>query len=174
MNFHLFTRSVHPELVEACGQREIQRENYVVQLNITTDGHAISFSHNGKLLTEVVAAGNHLLPMQGRLISCAVDGEREHKPFVHEDSIGYHSKLHLETVDPKMFVAIQQQLDSQVETEGLLHRFHSNGRIAFGAISYINVQSFINYVKIRSLHTFPDSRAVLKSESIFSQADAPA
>ncbi len=167
MHFSLFGRSVHPELVDACGVRIVERENYLIDLRITTDGHLISFMHDGKQLSEVVAAGNHVLPVNGRLISCGVSGNRVNEPFVFEELIGYQSKIELEAVDPKLFVTIQKQLDSKVETEGLLHRFHSNGRVAFGAISYINVQAFINHVKIRSFHTFPDTCAVLKSETVF-------
>ena len=85
-----------------------------------------------------------------------------------DDVIGYQAKVELEAVDPKIFVAIQQQLDGKAECEGLVHRFHSNGRLAFGALSYINVQSFRNHVLVRCFHTFPDTSAVIKSESRFS------
>ena len=73
----------------------------------------------------------------------------------------------MENVSPQTFVTIAQQLDKRIECEGLVHRFDSNGRLAFGAISYINVQSFREHVKIRSFHTFPDTCAVMKSESQF-------
>jgi len=67
-----------------------------------------------------------------------------------------------------MFVTIQQQLDAKVECEGLVHRFHSNGRLSFGAMSYINVQAFRSHVNVRTFHTFPDTSAVLKSDTRFS------
>ena len=81
--------------------------------------------------------------------------------------VKYLSEVELEAVNPKTFVVIQQQLDEKIEFEGLVHRFGSNGRLSFGAISYVNVQAFRNYVQVRTFHTFPETCAVLKSESRF-------
>ena len=69
---------------------------------------------------------------------------------MYHDVVGYRSTVDLESVNPKTFVTIQQQLDHKLETEGLLHRFEANGRIAFGALSYINIQAFRKHVKVRS------------------------
>ena len=166
LHFHLFARNVHPELFEICASRTIEREKYRLNLNITTDGHAISLEHDGLVLTEVSAGAHHPLPTKQTLLSHSIEG-------VHNDDvtfaqkIGYSTEVQLEAVNPKTFVTIQQQLDQKVEFEGLVHRFHSNGRLSFGAISYINVQAFRNHVKIRTFHTFPETCAVLKSETRF-------
>lgn len=166
LNFHLFARNIHPELFEVCASRIWERDNYRLDLNITTDGHLISFHHDGLILTEVSASAHHPLPRKRILLSHPIEGVC-HDEATHENVIGYQSKVQLEAVDPKVFVAIQQQLDGKAECEGLVHRFHSNGRLAFGALSYINVQSFSSHVLVRSFHTFPDTSAVIKSESRF-------
>ena len=166
LNFHLYARNVHPELFDVCAKRTIKREKYELQLRITTDGHAILFSHKDLILTEVSAAANHPLPSKCVLLSHPVDGVCKDITTL-DNTIGYRSEVQLESVTPAMFVTIQQQLDARIECEGLVHRFHSNGRISFGAISYINIQAFRNYVKVRTFHTFPDTYAVLKSDTRF-------
>jgi len=142
LNFHLFAR------------------------NVTTDGHAISFAHDDLMLTEVSAGAHHPLPTKQILVSHPVEGVCHDKATVGL-KVKYLSEVELESVNPKTFVVIQQQLDEKVEFEGLVHRFGSNGRLSFGAISYINVQAFRNHVNVRSFHTFPETCAVLKSESRF-------
>ena len=167
LNFHLFARNVHPELFELCSSRILERENYQLKLSITTDGHLISFTHDDLVLTEISASAHHPLPSQRNLFSHPIEGVCNDVTTLR-DRIGYQSQVQLEGVHPTTFVTIEQQLNEKVECEGLVHRFDSNGRMAFGAVSYIHVQSFRKYARIRTFHTFPDTCAVIKSESRFS------
>jgi hypothetical protein len=162
----LFARSVHPELFQACVSRQFQRENYLLAINITSAGHLITFQHGRHVLTEVSASAHQPLPSKRMLLSHAIDSPRTDQA-VFEDLIDYRCNYQLDGVKPQTFVTIEQQLDAQVQCEGLVHRFEANGRISFGAISYINVQSFRNHVNVRTFHTFPDTYAVMKSESTF-------
>ena len=166
LNFHLFARSLHPELFDVCAARTYTRDLYELRLSITTDGHLISFKHGDFILAEVSASACHPLPAQRVLLAHPIEKSNENNTRF-EDVIDYRSTVQMESVNPKIFVSIQQQLDEKLECEGLVHRFHSNGRIACGAVSYMNVQSFKSHVLVRSFHTFPDSCAVLKSESRF-------
>lgn len=167
INFHLFAKPVHPELVEVCGSRWIERENYRVRLDVTTDGHLITFLREDLVFCEVAAAASHMLPQQCRLLSHSVSGSKNNGPVQIDEHVGYQSNVALESVDPKIFVTIQQQLDKRVETDGLVHRFESNGRLSFGAISYMHAQSFINHIRVRAFHTFPETCAVLKTDTVF-------
>ena len=166
LKFHLFARSIHPELFHACVSREVERANYRLQINITTAGHLITFEHSGMVLTEVSASAHHPLPKQRLLISEPIE-KPVSRSVTFRDVIEYESQFEFEAVNPKTFLAVQQQLDDRPVCEGLLHRFQSSGRLAFGAVSYVNVQSFAAHVKIRCFHTFPDTYAVMKSESCF-------
>lgn len=166
LNFHLFARSLHPELFQVCASRTFERERYSLSINISTDGHVLTFKHQDLTLSEVSASLHHPLPSHRTVVSHAVEAPRS-ESIVYRNRVEYQSEVEMETVPPSTFVTIAQQLDKRVECEGLVHRFGSNGRLAFGAISYINVQSFREHVKIRSFHTFPDTCAVMKSESQF-------
>jgi len=167
LNFHLFARNLHPELFDVCASRTLERENYSLQMNITTDGHFISFRHNDLVLTEVSASAHHPLPTRRLLLSHAIDGESVDETCFR-NRIDYRTSVQLECVPPTTFATIKHQLNEKVEVEGLIHRFESNGRLAFGAISYVNVQAFRNHIKVRTFHTFPETCAVIKSDSRFS------
>ncbi len=166
MNFVLFGRSIHPELFHACASRMIERENYSLDLNITSDGHLIVFRHAGLTLAEVSAATTHPLPEKRMLISHVLKGTRTDQ-LLFRDVIGYECEIQREDVAPQLMLAIQQQLNSEVDCEGLVHRFQSSGRMAVGAISYIDVQAFRKHVQIRSFHTFPDTCSIVKSQTVF-------
>lgn len=166
LSFNVFARSVHPELFEICNTRTYEREHYRLTLSITRDGHLIQFQNRNELLTEVTSSAFHSLPSQFNLVSHPILHPRNN--VLRTGDVVYQSTAELEAVNPQIFVTIQQQLDARLECDGLVQRFESNGRVAFGAISYMHVQSFSHHVLIRSFHTFPDTCAVMKSESRFS------
>ena len=165
LNFILFGRPIHPELFNACAQRKIERENYSLDLNITSDGHLIVFQHGELTLAEVSAGNLHPLPQKRMLMNHSMKGVQQDK-LMFRDRIDYQCEFQREKVAAKTVLAIQQQLPD-VECEGLIHRFQSSGRIAFGAISYIDIQAYCKHVQIRSFHTFPDTCSIIKSCSVF-------
>ncbi len=170
LSFHLFARPLHPELFNRGASRTFERENYRLQAHITTDGHWLVFEHEHFLLSEVSSSSHHPLPSAQTLISHPVEGRCQNDQLLMDGKIHYQSEVEFETVAAKTFVTIQQQLGKQNhrdETNGLVYRFESNGRLAFGAVSYVDVQSFIHHVRVRAFHTFPDTCGVLKSESTF-------
>jgi len=73
----------------------------------------------------------------------------------------------LEPVDPEVFWTFQQELTHDGQHRGLLHQFGSSGRIAVGALSYINFESRNRSLFIQAFHTFPDDYAIVKSQSVF-------
>lgn len=165
LNFNLFSRGVHPELFEICISRDYERKAYRLHLDITRDGHLICFYHGKTVVTEVNASAVQLLPRQGSLITHPI--QRLNSNLSRIGNVQYQSTVEFEAANPQMFVAIEQQLSAQLEFDGLIHRFDSNGRTAIRALSYMHVQSFQNHVLVRALHTFPDTMAVMKSESRF-------
>jgi hypothetical protein len=49
----------------------------------------------------------------------------------------------------------------------LLYTFDSSGRLAVGALSYINIETRNRSMLVQAFHTFPDDYAIVKSQSIF-------
>lgn len=169
LQLQLFARAVHPELFEVCASRTIERDAYRLNLDITTDGHAIRFQTPGQnvLLTEVAAGIHHPLPTQQVLWNQVIDGTVRGKVQV-TPGVRYQTQTRLEIVNPKLFVSVQQQLSNRMECQGLVHHFGSNGRLKFGAVSYIHVQSFQQHVLVRAMHTFPETSSIVTGETRFS------
>lgn len=162
LTFQLYDRSVHPELFDDCAHRRYERDNYRLDVHITTAGHVIKWTDGTNVLTEVAASAHQPLPEQRRLLSHTISGQRSESIFYRE-RISYENDLEIETVEAQTFAAVQHELGKMDMCEGILHRFDSNGRLAFGAVSYVNVESRRNQVRIRTFHTFPDDSALLKS-----------
>ena len=73
----------------------------------------------------------------------------------------------LEPVDPEIFWMFQQELSHDGERKGMLYNFEASGRMALGALSYINVESRNRSLRVQAFHTFPDDYAIVKSQSLF-------
>lgn len=162
LTFQLFDRTVHPELFEDCAYKFFQRDAYRVDVHVTTAGHVIKWTDGSSILTEVAAAAHQPLPQGRRLLCHTISGQRT-DTVTYRDYVTYRNELEIEAVDPKTFAAVQHELSKMQLCEGVLHRFDSNGRLSFGAVSYVNVESRQQRVRIRTFHTFPDDNAILKS-----------
>ena len=79
----------------------------------------------------------------------------------------YQVSFQLEPVEPEVFWTFQQELAQDGLRHGMLHRFDASGRMALGALSYINIESRSRKLLIQAFHTFPDDYAIVKSQSIF-------
>jgi hypothetical protein len=73
----------------------------------------------------------------------------------------------LEPAEPEIFWTFQQELAAEGCRHGMLHRFDASGRIAAGAMSYINMEARNRSLLIQAFHTFPDDYAIVKSQSLF-------
>lgn len=166
LSFQVFGRSVHPELFEFHRSRRIQRDAFSSDISITNSGHVITWRANGMTISEVAASSHQLLPKHRRLMQHPLKGMRSDSVECRM-GITYSTKFTLEPVSPDLFWAIQKELTHEA-TEGLLHRFDSNGRIAMGAVSYINIETRARSMMIQAMHTFPEDQAIVKVESVFS------
>lgn len=90
----------------------------------------------------------------------------------YQQVLDYSCHYQLDPARPQTFTMIQKELLKSVPCEGMLFQFQSSGRMALGAISYVNIQSRQHTVHVRAFHTFPDAYVVMKSESVFSIAEA--
>lgn len=169
--FHLFGRHLHPELFEVYARRRVERQNYQVDLQITNVGHLITGTYNGLVVSELVAGLQQPLPTQRRLLSHEIGGSRTAE-LVYQDRVRFQGEFQLETVDERCFLAFQQALAVQSECEGLVFQFGASGRMKFGAISYIHLESRERNLRVRAFHTFPEQRCMIKTASTYALLDA--
>ena len=164
--FQLYGRSLHPELFEVCCSRTVERGGYEAKIDITGTGHVVTWRHGGMTLTEVATSALHPLPERRRLMNYKLKGDRSDR-LEYRGGICYQVNFQLEAVGPETFWTYQEELVQDGQRQGMLQRFDSSGRMALGAISYINVETRNKCLLIQAFHTFPDDYAVVKSQSLF-------
>jgi hypothetical protein len=164
--FQLYGRTLHPELFEIRGTRSIDRGSYTATISITTAGHLVTWRRDGLTLTEVATSGIQPLPQKRRLLSHRIAGERSDR-MECRGGASYQTCFQLESVQQEVFWAFQQELVEAGSKRGLLHRFESGGRVALGALSWIDVETRPRSLIIQAFHTFPDDMAIVKSQSVF-------
>ena len=164
--FQLYGRALHPELFEVHSTRTIERNGYEATVNITSAGHCVTWRYQGLTLTEVATSAHHPLPQKRRLISCRLQGEGTDQVDCRGGA-RYRVNFQLEPVEPEVFWTFQRELAGDGEHQGMLHRFDSSGRMALGALSYINLEARNRSLLVQAFHTFPDDYAIVKSQSLF-------
>jgi hypothetical protein len=117
-------------------------------------------------MTEVATTATSPLPQKRRLLSYRLKGERTDR-LECRGGASYQVSFSLEPVEPEVFWTFQQELALDGERQGLLHRFDSGGRLAIGALSYINVETRNRSLLVQAFHTFPEDCAIVKSQSLF-------
>ena len=151
--FQVFSRSLHPELYTIHKSRRIERTRYEAQVDITNCGHVITWNGGGVTICEVATSAHQPLPKRRCLLAKSLKGSRTERAQCR-DGIEYRTSFQLESVEPDMFWMVQQQLGDG-PTEGLLHTFDASGRMALGALSYVNVETRQNSMLVQAIHTFP-------------------
>jgi hypothetical protein len=164
--FQLYGRVLHPELFEIRASRTIDRGTYSASIAITEAGHLVTWRKDGLTLTELAASQKQPLPQRRRLISHRIAGERSDRLECRGGAC-YQTCFQLETVDEEVFWTFQEELAGEGRNRGLLHRFESGGRLALGALSWINVETRPRGLIVQAFHTFPDDLAIVKSQSLF-------
>jgi len=164
--FQLYGRVLHPELFDIQASRSIDRGRYTAVIAITTAGHVVTWQRDGLTLAEVAADAGQPLPQKRRLLSHRVHGERSDR-MECRGGCCYQRCFQLERVAPEVFWTFQEELASSGRAHGLLHRFGAAGRLATGALSWINVETRATGLFVQAFHTFPDDHAIVKSQSLF-------
>ncbi len=164
--FQLYGRALHPELFQVHTSRTVKRGDFEAVISITSAGHLITWRYAGLTLTEVATAAHHPLPQRRRLMGYRLSGECSDRMECRGGAT-YEMKFSLEPVDAKLFYMFQHELCHDGDRRGMLHRFDSSGRMALGALSYINVECRNRSLLVQAFHTFPDDYAIVKTQSLF-------
>jgi hypothetical protein len=173
LTFQLYGRPLHPELFQVYKSRRVERGDYWARVEITSAGHVVTWHYQGFTLTEVAAAAHHPLPKRRRLLFHRL-GEPHTEQVECRSGVVYQTSFQLEPADSAMFWMFQQHLACESERRGLLHTFDSSGRLAMGAMSYVNIETRTRSVLVQAFHTFPDDLAIIKSQSLFRVPDLAA
>jgi hypothetical protein len=168
--FKLYGRALHPELFQIHSTRIVKRGDYEARVYITSAGHVVTWRYQrdqqSYILTEVATSAHHPLPQLRRLVSYRLKGEGNDR-MECRGGARYQVNFQLEPVEPEVFWTFQQELAHDGQHQGMLYRFDSSGRMALGALSYINLETRNRSLLVQAFHTFPDDYAIVKSQSLF-------
>jgi hypothetical protein len=166
LTFQLFGRPLHPELFQVVETCTLERGPYAAKIDITGAGHVVTWRYAGLTLTEVAASARHPLPKTRRLLCYGLKGHRTDRVDCR-GGVSYQTSFQLEPTEPEVFWTFQQELVGQGMQQGMLHQFNSSGRLALGALSYVNFEARNRSLLVQAFHTFPDDYAIVKSQSLF-------
>ncbi|HEY4759164.1 MAG TPA: DUF2617 family protein [Thermoguttaceae bacterium] len=162
----LYGRPLHPELFEILCSRTVQCGDYQAKIDITSTGHVVTWRYAGLTLTEVATSAQNPMPKNRRLMSHRLRGQRS-DGMACRGGACYKMNFQLEAVEPEIFWIYQQELALDGLCQGMLQQFDAGGRIALGALSYINIQTRCRQLTVQAFHTFPDDYVVVKTLSLF-------
>lgn len=166
LTFQLYGRALHPELFQVYKSQTVARGAYTARIEITSAGHVIAWRYAGLTLTEVAASQQHPLPQKRLLLAYTLRGERTDRVECR-GGVTYQTAFQLEPVAPDIFWMFQEELAHDGARRGLLHRFDASGRVALGALSYVNIETRNRSLLVQAFHTFPDDCAIVKTQSLF-------
>jgi hypothetical protein len=164
--FQVFARAIHPDWFAMRAHRRVTQEGWEADIRIVEEGHAITFRAGPARVTEVLAGPDTLLPESGLLF---------HSPVRHERSttlrpgglVIYQTCFEVERVDPEVFAHLSEEMTLDATRGRLFHRFAPVNRMAPAPISHVHIESRVKGLTVHSFHTFPDERAVVRTQSLF-------
>lgn len=165
LTFQLYGRPLHPELFQIHRSRRVDRGPYQAKIDITSSGHVITWQYGSLTLTEVATTAQNPLPKARRLLFHRLRGE--HHDLHRCRCASYQMGFQLETAESDIFWAFQQDLLHDAQRSGLLYRFDGGGRMALGALSYVQLETRDRSLLIQAFHTFPEDLAIVKTQSLF-------
>ena len=164
--FRLFCRTVHPELFEVFSQTIVRQELYTAELTICDAGHVISFHHKGQTLCEVTTSADKPLPHNRQVIGRRLRGHRN-ESVEHDGGILYHVSFQVEQLEPEVFQHCHEEMLVDATHCRMSHCFSPTSRLTPAPLSFIRTEERPHSLLVHTFHTFPDNRAVVKTQSLF-------
>lgn len=164
--FHLFNRSVHPELFQIHAQTEVCQDDYSAVIRICDAGHIVSFSTRGQTISELTATRKQPLPQRKRLLEKRLRGCRD-ETIRLECGVGYHISFQLEQLDPEVFLNFHEELLTDCNRADVSYRFAASSRLAPEPLSLVKTDMWSHSLLIHTFHTFPENCAIVKTQSLF-------
>lgn len=166
LTFQVFGRSVHPELLNTRAQTEIRQEGYTAKLQICDTGHIVTYRRGGVILCEVAASRESPLPLRKKLYGQKLKGHRQ-ESICFESGLEYHLSFQLEHLEPEVFLHFHQELLNDSNRSIVSHQFSAATRWTPMPVSFMTVEDSPRSLLIHAFHTFPESFAVVKTQSLF-------
>lgn len=164
--FQVFAKAIHPDWFSVRGHRRLTQESWEADIRIIEGGHAILFRSGSVRLTEVLAGPETILPEPGRLFQSAIKHERS-ASLQPSGVVDYQTCFEVERVDSAVFNHLCDEMTVDASRGRLFHRFAPSNRLAPAPISLIHVEARTRGLSVQAFHSFPDERAIIRTQSLF-------
>lgn len=164
--FQVFGRAVHPDWYAVRAFRRIPQAAWQADVRIVEGGHAVTWGAGSTRLTEVLCGPETSLPDLGLLFHSPIRQERS-VTLSAGSCVEYQSCFEAERVQPEVFAHLSEELTLDGSRGGLFHRFARTSRMAPPPLSLLRLESTTRGLSVQAIHTFPDERAIVRTQSLF-------
>lgn len=164
--FHLYERSLHPELFEIRREESVVQPDYSATIRICDSGHMVCFNTRQTMLTELVARRGQDLPERSERYHRRLKGCRD-ETIECGPEVTYHVSYQVEKLPPDVFLTLHEELQLDCQRAPISHSFGSANRLSPAALSFIQTDVWPHSLLIHSFHTYPEDCAIVKTQSLF-------
>jgi hypothetical protein len=162
--FRVYNRPLHPEWFSTCVFRRVESRGWRADLRIIEGGHVAIFRSGSVCLCEILCGPENGLPESGLLFQSHVKHERS-AALKPGSSVEFHTCFDVERVDAEVFNHLCEEVTGDSSPKGMFHRFSPTSRLSSPPISHIHIDSNSRSLSIQVFHSFPDERAIVRTQS---------
>jgi hypothetical protein len=162
--FRLYSRPLHPELFDVLACRIVERDGYTLSVRLTRTGHLLAWTSGLIHLSEAIATADMELPESGCCLGHRFDGGQGGKSRF--GSVRYQVSSQVEVLQPEQFLHVHEELASDGARKGMVFHCKSGNRLGLSPLGVVIVQTVPHGLSTSAFHTFPDERAIIKTQSL--------
>ena len=171
LQFHLFSRPLHPELFEVQAARVVEVDGARVEVRILPEGHWISWKRAQGWASEVATVNSQPLPCGQAVYQLRLHQQRTlgtHLPC----GARYEAQWTVETLEAEAFGRVHDEIVADGAKRGLLHIFPAECWQT-PALAHITADARPGLVVFTCFHTFPAEQTVVKTLSLLEWREQP-
>jgi len=163
--FHLYERSVHPELFQASTCSVVWHDAFMATIRIGKSGHMLELQTADCIITEMMVTTSQPLPQRKRIIDRQIRGSHE-ETIPLATGLVYHTNFQLERLEQEVFINYHAELLLDCQEMELAIEFPAHNRFAPAPLSLIRTETGTDSFLMHSFHTFPQSLSVVKTQTL--------
>jgi len=162
----VFSRSVHPELIETFAEELLQYGRFRVRVCICDAGHVVSVESEDCCITEIATSRERAMPRNHCRLRQRLTGQRD-ESIRFPNGVDYHACYQVERLETRIFRNLHDELALDCSTARVSHQFPSGNRFTPSPLSLIQTDFTMDSLLVHAFHTFPENCAVVKTQSLF-------
>jgi hypothetical protein len=168
--FRLYDRQLHPELFEVISSRAVNRGPCEISIRVTPYGHVLEWRLGKIIVVELTASPKQMLPQRGLLISHGFEANHSGNCQL-SSSHRYRVLSQVERLNNEEFQIVHDEMIVDGNKRGLFVYRTEATRSRLPALSWIDVTPLVGGLAVSAIHTFPEERAIAKTQSLIEPAN---